>query len=223
MARMARAVVPGIPYHVTHRGNRREDVFFCDDDRRCYQEELLKAAERWGLDIWAYCWMSNHVHMIVVPHKKDSLSRAIGRAHGEYSRWMNKRKGWTGHLWANRFYSCSLEGSYLWMAARYVELNAVRAGLAATAEQWPWSSARAHALREPNALLSETRPFPGDVPDWSAWLRQGLRESEIQRLRLHTRTGRPLGSDSFITRQEAYLGRSLRAQKVGRKRKIGDS
>jgi len=216
---MARVVVPGIPYHVTHRGNHRMEVFSSDVDRGHYQEELREAAGRHGMEIWAYCWMSNHVHLVAVPQAADSLARAIGRAHGRYSRWFNVQRKWTGHLWANRFFSCPLDGLHLWTAVRYVELNPVRAGLVMRAEDYPWSSARAHAWEEEDPLLSPSQPFPGAVKDWVDWLAAGLREDEINDLRIHTRTGRPLGSPGFLDHLEGVLNRILRPQKAGRKRK----
>ncbi|MBM3333170.1 transposase [Candidatus Sumerlaeota bacterium] len=219
MARLARAVIAGIAYHVTHRGNHRGDVFFSDDDRERYGWEISQAAARYGLEVWAYCWMRNHVHLIVVPTAQNSLARAIGRAHGRYSRWINIQRGWTGHLWANRFYSCALDGPHLWKAVKYVELNPVRAGLAERAEDWPWSSARAHVLGEPDAILSPKRPFPGEIEDWAGWLHEGLSDGEIEALRRHTQTGRPLGDIGFIERLESFLGRLLRPGKRGRKSK----
>jgi putative transposase len=122
-------------------------------------------------------------------------------------------------LWANRFYSCPLDDPHLWKAAKYVELNPVRAGLVAQAEDWPWSSARRHALGEPDELLSVQRPFPGAIEDWAGWLREGLSDEEVEMLRRHTRTGRPLGEIGFIERLEEFLGRLLRPGKRGRKPK----
>ena len=71
MARQARVVIPGCPHHVTHRDNRRQEVFFFDDDRRFDLEMLRQCAERFGVQIWTYCLMGNHVHLIVVPQRED--------------------------------------------------------------------------------------------------------------------------------------------------------
>jgi putative transposase len=118
--------------------------------------------------------MSNHVHLLVTGHRKDSLSKAIGIAHQRYSSLLNQRFGWTGHLWANRFHSCALDGEHLWAAVKYIELNPVRASMVARAVDYPWSSARAHALGERDVLLSSSSPFPGAVADWQAWLEGSL-------------------------------------------------
>ena len=97
-------MIPDLPMHVTHRGNRREDVFFDDEDRSVYLEWLSEYAGRYGMEVWAYCLMSNHVHLLVVGREEVSVSRAIGSAHTRYARWQNAKLGWSGHLWANRFF-----------------------------------------------------------------------------------------------------------------------
>ncbi len=191
MARIPRIVHRDCPFHVTHRGNRREPVFF--DTASCdrYLELLREYGERFGLRIWAYCLMPNHVHLIVFVERLDSMARAIGIAHRCYSRWINSREDWTGHLWANRFFSTPLDDLHLWVAVRYVELNPVRAGLVERPERYPWSSARAHALRSRDSLLADGRPFPGSVADWSAWLLRGMGDPAFDRIRANTSTGRP--------------------------------
>ncbi|MBX7245841.1 MAG: transposase [Candidatus Sumerlaeaceae bacterium] len=219
MARISRAVAPGIPYHVTHRGNHRADVFFSLEDRDVYLRLLAEFAKKFGMDVWAYCLMTNHIHLIVVPRERDSLARAVGFAHMRYSRRVNQREGWTGHLWANRFYSTALDGEHLWEAVRYVERNPVRAGLAERAEDWPWSSAAAHALGEANPLLSPTRPFPGGVEDWGRWLEMPGDVGAVERIRRQTCTGRPCGTESFVEQLEGLVGRILRPLKRGRKPK----
>ena len=89
MARLARVVIPGLPYHLTHRGNRRGDVFFSDTDRRAYLTELANAAGRYSMKIWGWCLMINHVHLLVVPEKPDSLARVIRLAHARHARRIN--------------------------------------------------------------------------------------------------------------------------------------
>jgi len=145
MARIARVVVPGFPYHVTHRGNRRAAVFFSDDDREYYLALLAHHAASEGLDIWAWCLMTNHVHLIVVPQREESMARAIGKAHMRYARRVNRAHGWTGHLWANRYHSTALDWDHQWHAVRYVELNPVRARMVLRAQEYEWSSCRDHA------------------------------------------------------------------------------
>ena len=129
MARLARVVVPGLSYHVTHRGNRRADIFVDDNDRVLYVGLMRDYAAKAGLGVRAWCLMSNHVHFVVVPEREGSLARGIGLAHRRFAAWQNARHGWLGHLWANRYFSTPLDETHLWRAVRYVERNPVRAGL----------------------------------------------------------------------------------------------
>jgi putative transposase len=217
MARFARVIVPGYAYHVTYRGNRGEDVFFTVEDRLVYREWLGQYAHRYGMEILAYCLMTNHVHLLVKGHRRDSLSKAIGRTNGRYARWVNDRHGWRGHLWANRYFSTPLDEAHSWRTVKYVELNPVRAGIVGSAEAYRWSSAVAHASGVWDPLLSPNRPFPGPISDWSGWLEEGLDEATLNRIRRNTRTGRPTGSESFIDQMGSLLGRSLKPSKPGPK------
>jgi putative transposase len=219
MARLARVIVPGFPYHVTHRGNHREDIFFSDSDRQSYLQLLDRYAKRFKLDVWAYCLMPNHVHLIVVGRERDSLASAIGNAHREHSRRINRERDWTGHLWANRFYSTALEDLHLWNAVRYVESNPVRAGLVGHALDHPWSSARPHACLCVDSLLAPERPFPGAVADWGNWLNVGHERPEYDALRRNTSTGRPTGSAAFVRHVETLTGRVLRRRRLRKARK----
>ena len=110
MARLARVVAPGVPHHVTQRGNRRQETFFRPADYRLYRELMAEWCGRCGVEIWAYCLMPNHVHLIAVPQTADALQRAIGEAHRRYTRAINLREGWRGHLWQGRFASFPMEG-----------------------------------------------------------------------------------------------------------------
>ena len=223
MARIARVVVPGCAYHVTHRGNRREDIFLRAEDRGVYRDRLIEYAERFALEIWAYCWMTNHVHLVVVAHRADSLARAIGNGHRSYARWINLRQGWSGHLWSNRFYSTALDGASLFRAVRYVELNPVRAALVTEAADYRWSSAAAHVRGEEDPVLSSGRPFPGPVGDWAEFLRCGLDPEHLDSLRANTRTGRPTGSPKFVRHVEETVGRHLGPFPRGRRPGNGKS
>ena len=99
MPRIAREVFPEMPHHVTQRGNRRLDVFYTEADRKVYLEWLMEYCVKYELEVLAYCLMTNHVHLVVVPMKDESLSRAFNTLHMRYAQRINKRKGWTGHLW----------------------------------------------------------------------------------------------------------------------------
>ncbi len=221
MARLARLVVPGLPHHVTQRGNRRQQTFFNDGDYAAYLELMAEWCREEGVEIWGYCLMPNHVHLIAVPKTEDGLRRAIGEAHRRYTRRINFREQWRGYLWQGRFASFIMDEPYLLAAARYVELNPVRAKLVERPRQWPWSSAKAHLSGRDDRLV-KVSPLLAMVSDWSDWkafLRSATAEEELRDLRAHGRTGRPLGSSAFLDRLERLAGRVLIPQKPGPKPK----
>jgi putative transposase len=109
MPRVARVVVEGIAYHVTQRGNRREDIFFEDEDRQKYLQWLQEYSSNHNLKIWAYCLMTNHIHLIVVPQNGNSLEKVMRPLHMRYAQHINRKKGWSGHLWQGRFFSIHYE------------------------------------------------------------------------------------------------------------------
>ncbi len=220
MPRIARVIVPGCPHHLIQRGNRRQRVFFSEEDKAFYLILLGRLARLCGISIWAYCLMENHVHLVAVPKAEDSFARGIGELHRRYTLVINTREGWRGFLWQGRFLSYPLDETYCYSAVRYVERNPVRAGLVARAEMYEWSSARAHVRRETHPLLA---PFPLQkaIPDWSAYLGQKESANEIDEFRQHERTGRPLGNNEFVRRLEALTGRVLVPRPKGRPRKNG--
>ena len=216
MARMARAVAAGYPHHITQRGNRRQQTFFCDEDYTTYISLMAEWCKKQHVEIWAYCLMPNHVHLIAIPESEVGLRSAIGEAHRRYTRHVNFRQGWRGHLWQGRFSSFPMDESYLLAVARYVELNPVRTGLAREPWSYPWSSAHAHVTGV-NDHLIQAAPLRAMVQDWRGFLLSPLSEKDIEALRKHERTGRPLGNERFVDKLEVTLGRMLRRQKPGRK------
>lgn len=224
MPRVARVAVVDCPHHVTHRGNRGNDVFLCDGDRALYRDAIQEYARQHDLRIWAYCLMPNHVHLIVVGARADSLARAVGTSHRVYARRFNKQHDWTGHLWGNRFFSAPLDDAHLWAAVRYVELNPVRAGMILDPLAFRWSSARANAGLGPDRLLAADRPFPGHVTDWREWLLSGLDDEKAAAIRRATRTGRPCGSREFTREMELRVSRTLTPGRRGRRpRKVREA
>lgn len=172
-----------------------------------------------GVAIWAYCLMPNHIHLIAVPQSEDGLWRAIGEAHRRYTRRINFREKWRGYLWQGRFASFVMDEPYLLAAARYVELNPVRAALVADAGDWRWSSARAHLSGRDDGLV-RVAPLLGTVGDWRGFLNSAIPEEELRDLREHGATGYPLGSATFVERLERMVGRRLRPGKPGRPSKL---
>ena len=218
MPRIARVVIPGLAHHITQRGNRRQEVVFSDDDYDAYKNLMSEWCSRHGVAVWAYCLMPNHVHLIAVPESEDSLRLAIGEAHRRYTRRINFREGWRGHLWQERFASFAMDEGHLMQAARYVELNPVRAGLVSSAADYGWSSAAAHMHGRDDGLVRASSLLER-YGDWGEFLKTDVDDEAMGRIRSHGRTGRPLGNADFVARLERMTGRVLGKRKPGRKRK----
>ena len=227
MPRRPRVVIPGVAHHVTQRGNDRQDVFLSPADRRLYLELLAWHAGRSGSRILGYCLMTNHMHLIAVPEREQSLARTLGRTHSEFALAVNRANRRSGHVWQNRFFSCPMSESHLLAALKYVELNPVRATLVANAWDWHWSSARAHvAGASPDEVL-----YPGweehlgrwDYGEWREILAAGFQTVECEAVRRATLTGEPLGPPEFVAALERQVGKRLRVLERGRPKKGPDS
>ena len=197
MPRLARIVVPGFPHHVTQRGNRRERVFFGPEDFRFYRRLLAEAAQQASTEVWAYCLMPNHVHLMLTPRGENGLRDTLAEAHRQYTRFINERHGWTGHLWQGRFGSVAMDEDHLESAVRYVSLNPVRAGLVKKASDWEWSSVRAHLAGVDDGLVT-VRPVLDRFPDFAGMLEIELTGIELNALRRAETSGRPLGSKEWV-------------------------
>ena len=221
MPRLARTVCAHVPHHITQRGNRREDVFYTDADRAAYLTWLREYAEKYDVDILAYCLMTNHIHLVAVPETEDGLQRMLKPLHMRYAQRINRVRNWKGHLWQGRFFSSALDDAYLWAAVRYVERNPVRARIVRKAENYPWSSAAAHCgLREDSVLTTTAywRKQFASIRHWSAWLAEGDEPEQLNLLRRNADMGLPCGSQKFIHKLEKLAGRALQFRPRGRPR-----
>jgi putative transposase len=154
-----------------------------------------------------------------IPSSETTLSDVLKPLHTRYAQHVNWTHHLSGRLWQGRFFSRPLDESHCLTAVRYVECNPVRAGLVERAESYKWSSAASHAEYRINPLLSDQWRRETGIENWSEWLHEGVDEETIARLRCNTKRGRPLGSESFITRLEALSKRILRVRRVGRPKK----
>jgi len=219
MARLARVVIPKVPHHITQRGVRRMETFFDDEDYEMYLSLMREWCLSSGIEVWAYCLMPNHVHLIAVPESESSLARGIGEAHRRYTRYINFKKSWKGYLWQGRFASFPMDEDYLLASVRYVELNPVRAKLVQRAEDYRWSSAKAHLDGRDDGLV-QVKPMLDRIDNWPELLASGD-QALFDELRMHERTGRPLGQAGFVERMSLLAGRVLGKKKPGPKRKNG--
>lgn len=216
MARLARVVIPGHPHHVTQRGNGRAQTFFGDGDYALYRDLLAANCRAAGVEVWAWCLMPNHVHLVLVPSDADGLRRALARVHRTYAGTIQARRKRTGHFWQGRFGAVAMDEEHLAAALRYVSLNPVRARLVQRAQQWRWSSARAH-LRGKDDGVTALAPVRDRFPDFADLLACEPEADLFDSLRAAESIGRPLGDDRFLSRLERKTGRVLKPGKRGPK------
>lgn len=225
MPRTRRIVFAGVPHHITQRGNRREPVFFSDDDRRYYLKWLAHYSKQFDLDILAYCLMSNHIHLVAVPKTLDSMHLVMRPLNMRYAQRINRNFGWNGHLWQGRFYSSALDDVHMWQAIRYVERNPVRAGIVSQAWDYSWSSAafncgsaeQTDKVVTANAQWAARREAFNS--NWQSWLALPESEQQLNNMRRSFRKGLPCGDDSFVSQLEQQQGSTLRCRPVGRPKK----
>jgi putative transposase len=218
MARLARVIAVEVAHHVTQRGNAKQFILNDDADREVYLSLLRENLEPHSASLIGFCLMSNHVHLVMIPGQADALAKTLKHTHGRYAAYWNAKHHSSGHVWQGRYYSCPLDRPHLWKALRYAELNPVRAGLAAEAEMWKWSSAAVHcgAAKANEWMEMDTWAGHWNASSWREYLRAGASESEIRSVRQCTHTGRPLGAEEFVKELEERTRRALFPRKGGR-------
>lgn len=200
MPRIARQIVPGVAHHIVQRGNRQQDIFFSDADRIFYLRHLSTACEERRVRCLAWCLMTNHIHLILVPQTEDDLRSVLASVHTRYAQRINRRQGASGHLFQGRFASYPMTDAHLMAAVRYVENNPVVAGLVPDAVQWRWSSARAH-VRGQSDGLTDVNALGQHVRDWAHMLRQGLEAADGESwIEIALRTG-AIGKPGAVPRR----------------------
>jgi len=221
MPRKNRVLFPGVPHHITQRGNHREQVFFENGDPEFYLSLLHANTRMRDVAVFAYCLMPNHVHLVVVPSDSDGIHRSLKAVHSQYAQRINRMRNSSGHLWQGRYRSSPLDANHFVNAVRYVERNPVEAGMVATAEDYLWSSAAAHCgLREDRILESRQRSsLLSGIANWSSWLARGVPDDCRDTLRRHERRNLPCGSSEFVAMLERAAGRELRPKARGGQRK----
>jgi putative transposase len=223
MPRVARTVFANMPHHITQRGNRREDVFFDDEDRQAYLELLGEYAVKFGVEVAGYCLMSNHVHLILIPSTEEGLQQVLKPLHMRYAQRLNRAKAQQGHVWQGRYFSSVLDGDYFRECLRYVERNPVRARMVRKAEKYEWSSARGHCDLVTDKLLKAKprwRAAFDDITDWADFLAEPETDEALLILRRNTMMNLPCGGEKFIKKIEKAAGRNLHYKPQGRPKKM---
>ena len=195
------------------------DIFLDSDDRELFLGGLRRWTRQTETQVWAWCLMGNHFHLLLVPTTVDGLAKTLHGVTFGYAQHFNQKHGRCGRLWQNRYYSAPLDAqTHLWTVARYIERNPVRASIVLQAEDWRWSSARAHISGKDPLGLLELKQWQEILSpsEWKAFLSRNEESGKITALRSHTRRGRPLGNDAFLSKIEISLGKRLRPLPVGR-------
>ena len=209
MPRRKRCILAGFPCHVTQRGVDRRETFSADADRETYLGLLRMNLDDAGVRLLGWCLMTNHVHLVALPEREDSLSVLLRRVHGRYAQYYNARHGRSGHLWQNRYFACTLGPGHLWAALEYVERNPERAGVVAWAGEYQWSSAAAHLGGRDVSGATDMDWWRTEY-DGVAWRQVlcGPEGDESTILRRCTYAGRPFGDEIFVRAVSERYGRS---------------
>lgn len=207
MGRRARSIIPGVPYHVTQRGNFREPVFVDDEDRWVYLRLVLRYGAMFAVRIHAYCLMLNHIHFLLEAAERLGIAQFMRSVQKKYSDHLNERLGRRGHTWQDRFFSAALDDEYYWKAMRYVERNPVRAGIVERAELYPWSSAAGHCGLVHDPIICE--PRSSGIENWDSWLANSEDPDLLTALRRATKTGRAVGAEAFLSYVSEMTGQRM--------------
>ena len=224
MPRRPRLELPGVPVHLVHRGVNRAATFLDERDFARYREHIGEAFAETGIALHAYVLMGNHVHLLLTAPAPGALSAAMCRLGRRYVPWFNRRHGRTGTLWEGRFKSCLVDSErYFLTVHRYIELNPVRAGIAARPENHPWSSVHASLGRADDALVTPHAVYLALGADRASRIRayrdclmQPIRDDEHAAIRTHLRQERVLGSARFQAMAAKTLGRPVAVRPRGR-------
>ena len=220
MSRPLRLEIAGGLYHLTSRGDRREDIYKDDADRLTWLEILAQSCERFNWQIHAWCQMSNHYHLIVET-AEGNLSAGMRQLNGVYTQTVNRRHQRTGHVFQGRYKGILVErDSYLLELSRYVVLNPVRAGLVKHTKQWKWSSYHAMVGTERTPgwlqtewLLSQFGNQRGrQIERYVEFVQQGLRGVDVWK---HLKGQVYLGTDLFVEAMRQRLEADVKIREQG--------
>ncbi len=225
MPRMGRVMLPNYPHHVVQRGHNRQAVFAEPGDYRRYLETLADFKSVFGVKVYAYCLMTNHVHLLLSPGEEVAdLGRLMKRLAGRQTRYHNVLEGRTGTLWESRYKSSPVDtDDYLLACARYIELNPVRARIVEAPDAYRWSSARHHLgvercqwLDEDPCYLALGEQAVVREARYQEFLRSAIPEGEWALIRVAVQRGQLTGKDRFVDQVEGILGRRVEHRRPGR-------
>lgn len=228
MPRQGRVVLPDWPHHVIQRGHNKQVVFRSDEDYAYYLQTLGEWKATLGCRVYAYCLMTNHVHLLINPGPKAAnLALLMKRVAGRQTRYRNARDGRTGTLWEGRYKSSPIETeAYLLACGRYVELNPVRARMVKRPERYRWSSYRARAGLTEWGWLDRDPCYKGlgrtaheRAARYRQWVKEAIPEGEWERIRHAIQRGQLTGGERFIHTVAKRVGRRVEFRGRGRPRR----
>lgn len=229
MPRRARLAIAGIPWHIIQRGNNRSACFFTNEDRFYYLDQLQRRSMEFGCRIHAYCLMTNHIHMLLTPEATDGPSLMMKNLGQCYVQYINRSYRRTGTLWEGRFKSClAQDEQYALMCYRYIELNPVRAGMAKSPQEYPWSSYAVNGGGNVSNLITPHHSYVSLGNDKSErqeryrqFLGECIEDRVLEEIRSATNGNFALGDDRFRAELEQVLKRRVSPGQSGRPR-LGD-
>ncbi len=227
MPRRTRMYLPDHPYHIVQRGNNREACFIESDNYRYYLELWTECSQRYGVDVHAYCLMTNHIHFLLTPQEKDSISRVMRVVGSRYAYYFNRRYGRTGTMWEGRHKSSLVQTDrYFLICSRYIELNPVVAGMVNKPEQYRWSSYLVNAwggesnLTPHDEYLKLGRDSKIRCHAYRELFKQQLAEQDVHLIENASNFCHPLGNNQFCQQIEKKYEIKLGQAARGRPKKV---
>ena len=215
MPRIARVVFPNFPHHITQRGTNKSDIFIDSNDHKYFLMLLGELLEKTRTELWAYCLMNNHFHLLIAPDNSYGLGKCLHGVTFRYAQYFNMKYKRSGRLWQNRYFSCPVDkDEYLWTVAKYIEMNPVRAKIVEKPEQWRWSSAQEHIAGKTDKNVKLYKWLTDqERKEYAKIIIEGIMEKKIRKA---TSTGRPLCGERFFDTLEAIVNRDLKPKKGGK-------
>ena len=221
MPRSPRADEAGGLYHALNRGNLRADIFKKDEDFAAFERILSEALERYEVELFCYQLMSNHYHLVLRPLVDGEMSRFMKWVGGTHTMRYHAhyKTGGMGHVYQQRYKSFPIQDdAHFLTVCRYVERNALRAGMVDRAEDWRWGSLwRWLQKPEPDPKLLSAWPL-ARLPRWVERVNASLSNSELKSVRNSVIRGRPLGDAEWVASTAKRLGIESTMRPRGRPR-----
>jgi putative transposase len=226
MPRPLRPIADGLIYHVINRGNNRQTVFEHEGDYLAFLKAIADLKERRPFDLYGYCLMSNHIHLLIRP-RKESISRIVQSLLVSHTQRYHRFHRSGGHVWQGRFKSPVIQDDdHLLTVLRYIEANPLRAKMVERAGEYPWSSFACHGEGRDGLLLDAVPPYEGLAAypavrqrRWLAYVHQSPEEAELAAIRRSSATGLPFGQTAWVDRLARQLKLDLAIRPRGRPRK----